>query len=239
MVHAGSRAGFLQGAGLIYKSGSTTGDYHGQMNSKNFEKWIREKILQNLPSRSVVVYDNAPYHSLKVDKSPSKHSVKSEMISWLQRHGVFCGPAMRKGQIYDLILTKKQKEKFFKIDQLLNAHGHIVVRLPPYMSELSPIELAWSKVRKYVRENNVTGDLSLKRLLDLTTEGIETVTAKDWEGYCQYVEKLEQQYWERDGVVADVIDSKIISNLNDSVDDEEISREGATDFSDSETLRPL
>jgi hypothetical protein len=67
----------------------------------------------------------------------------------------------------------------------------------------------------------VTGDLSLKRLLDLTTEGTATVTAKDWEGYCQHVEQLEQQYWERDGVVADVIDTIIIANPNESSDDEE------------------
>jgi transposase len=90
---------------------------------------------------------------------------------------------MRKGQLYDLILTRKPKEKTFKTDHLLNAHGHTVVRFPPNMCDLSPIELAWYKVKNYVRENNVTGDLSLKRLLDLTTEGIETVTAKDWDGY--------------------------------------------------------
>jgi hypothetical protein len=38
----------------------------------------------------------------------------------------------------------------------------------------------------------VTGDLSLKRLLDLTTEGTATVTAKDWEGYCQHVEQQKK-----------------------------------------------
>jgi hypothetical protein len=102
----------------------------------------------------------------------------------------------------------------------------------------------WSKIKNYVRENNVTGDLSLKRLLDLTTEGIATVTAKDCEGYCQHVE-LEQQYWERDGVVADVIDTIIIANPNESSDDEETSSEDddeseeATDLSDSDLARPL
>jgi transposase len=148
MVHAGSRAGFLQGAELIYKAGSVSGDYHGQMNSINFEKWVTEKLLANLPPCSVVVLDNAPYHSVQLDKVLSEYSVKSEMISWLERQGVFCDPTMRKGQLYDLILTKKPKEKTFKTDHLLNAHGHNVVRLPPYMCDLSPIELAWSKVKK-------------------------------------------------------------------------------------------
>jgi hypothetical protein len=133
MVHAGSRAGFLQGAELIYKAGSASGDYHGQMNSINFEKCVTEKLLPNLPPCSVVVLDNAPYHSVQVNKVPSKYSVKSEMISWLERHGVFCDPTMRKGQLYDLILTRKPKEKTFRTDNLLNANGHTVVRLPPYM----------------------------------------------------------------------------------------------------------
>jgi hypothetical protein len=75
----------------------------------------------------------------------------------------------------------------------------------------------------------VTGDLFLKWLLDLRTEGIATVTAKDWE-------------W--DGAVADMIDTIIIANPNDSSDNEETSCEGAeseeaTDFSDSKLARPL
>jgi hypothetical protein len=103
------------------------------MNSINFEKWVIKKLLPNFPPSSVVVLDNAPYHSVQVDKVPSKYSVKSEMISWLERQGVFCDPTMRKGQLYDLILTRKPKEKTFKTDHLLNGHGHTVVRLPPYM----------------------------------------------------------------------------------------------------------
>jgi hypothetical protein len=89
----------LQGAELIYKAGSASGDYHGQMNSINFEKWVTEKLLLNLHPCSVVVLDNAPYHSVQVDKDPSKHSVKSYMILWLERQGVFCDPTMRKGQL--------------------------------------------------------------------------------------------------------------------------------------------
>jgi hypothetical protein len=57
-------------------------------------------------------------------------------------------------------------------------------------------------------------------------------------------EQLEQQHWKRDGVVADVIDTIIIANPNDSSGDEETScedaeSEEATEFSDSEFARPL
>lgn len=83
--------------------------------------------------------------------------------------------------------------------------------LPSYMYDLSPTELVWSEVENYVFKN-VTWELSLKQLLDLTTEG----TAKDWEDYCQHVEQLE-----RDEVVADIIDT-IISNPNGSSDDENL-----------------
>jgi transposase len=33
------------------------------------------------------------------------------------------------------------------------------------MCDSNPIELAWAKIGRNVRENNVTGDLSLKKLL--------------------------------------------------------------------------
>jgi hypothetical protein len=82
---------------------------------------------------------------------------------------------MRKGQLYDLILKKKPKQRIFKIDQLLKIHGHTVVRLCQYICDLSPTELAWSMVKNCVHENNVTGHVSLKWLTKLTGEG----TAKE------------------------------------------------------------
>jgi hypothetical protein len=62
VVYISSKNGFLVGAELILKAGTASGDYHGQMNSVNFEKWLNEKVIPNLPLNSVVVMDNAPYH---------------------------------------------------------------------------------------------------------------------------------------------------------------------------------
>jgi hypothetical protein len=38
VVHISSKNRFLESAELIFKAGTASGDYHGQMNSINFEK---------------------------------------------------------------------------------------------------------------------------------------------------------------------------------------------------------
>jgi transposase len=70
--------------------------------------------------------------------------------------------------LYELILTKKPIEKIFKLDQLLNAHGHTVLRLRPYNCDLSPTELAWAEEKRYFRDRNAQEDLSFRRLIQLT-----------------------------------------------------------------------
>jgi hypothetical protein len=32
----------------VYKAGKAMGDYHGQINSDNFEKWVNEKVIPHL-----------------------------------------------------------------------------------------------------------------------------------------------------------------------------------------------
>jgi hypothetical protein len=64
VVHAGSEDGFVIGAWLIYKEESVIADYHGQMNNTNFEKWIQEKLIPNIPEKSVVIFYIVPYHGI-------------------------------------------------------------------------------------------------------------------------------------------------------------------------------
>jgi transposase len=59
----------------------------------------------------------------------------------------------------------KLKEKIYKTDHILEKYGHTVVTLPPYVCDLNPTELAWAKIKRIVRENNVRGDLSLQKFL--------------------------------------------------------------------------
>ncbi|KAJ4440467.1 hypothetical protein ANN_08608 [Periplaneta americana] len=48
---------------------------------------------------------------------------------------------------------------------------------------------------------------------------LQEVTRQDWAGFCHHVANLEAEYWEKDGVVPDVID-QISINLNTDSDSE-------------------
>lgn len=41
------------------------------MNFNNYVKWIREKLMPNIPPNSVIVVDNAPYHNVQLNPAPT------------------------------------------------------------------------------------------------------------------------------------------------------------------------
>ena len=181
------------------------------MNQGNFEKWVDEKLIPNLPPNSVVVTDNAPYHSIQVDKPPTKYALNSDIKEWLRRKRVKFDEGLHKVDLYDLIVKHRPQEKTFRVDHRLSEYGHTVLRLPPYMCDLSPIELAWAKIKRQVRENNVAGDLSLTRLKELTKMALESLTKEDWEGYCRHVVTRENGYRYTHNMMPTIIDSVVIS----------------------------
>lgn len=65
VVHAGGVNGFVPEAGLLFVSGQKSGDYHGEMNGETFKSWV-ENLLLRLEEPSVIVMDNAAYHSTLV-----------------------------------------------------------------------------------------------------------------------------------------------------------------------------
>ena len=79
VVHAGNRRGFIPGANLAYKAKSTTGDYHSEMDGRNFTKWLEEKLLPNLEEPSAIVLDNTSNHSMRADRFPTSNSRKADI----------------------------------------------------------------------------------------------------------------------------------------------------------------
>src|SRR5437870_11953191 len=46
LVHAITTDGWVEGAQLVFQAKQRTGDYHGQMNFENFQKWICERSVE-------------------------------------------------------------------------------------------------------------------------------------------------------------------------------------------------
>ncbi|CAH2088708.1 unnamed protein product [Euphydryas editha] len=166
------------------------------MDSKNFKKWLTEKLIPNLPQNSLVVIDNASYHSTQCEKPPVSSSLKGEMQSWLQKNSIKFDEKMTKPEkLYHIILLNKPPKKYV-VDELMREHGHEVLRLPPYHCDLNPIEYIWNLIKQRVAAKNI--NQYEKEIEGLTRDAIKSVTASDWKKEIEHVEKLESEYWEKD-----------------------------------------
>ena len=120
-----------------------------------------------------------------------------------------------------MVLARGQKPpKQYKCDQMAQAAGLEVVRLPPYHCQFNPIELAWSFLKGYVGKHNTDGKMeSVERLF---AESRRACSGREmWAGWERHVVKLEQQQWEADNKITEIERFIIVANVDDDTDDEE------------------
>ncbi|XP_060855056.1 uncharacterized protein LOC132932705 [Metopolophium dirhodum] len=203
VLHIGSHKGFLEGGLLCFLSKKNTGDYHDEMNSHNFHEWF-QLIIPRLDPNSVIVLDNAPYHSVRTEKIPTNASKKDEILTWLISKGVIVDIAMFKPQLLAKVREIKGKYVSYVVDNMAKNAGHTVLRLPPYHCELNPIELAWAMVKTYVKHNNTTFNIDDVRVLLNTA--IERVTSENWQNFIAHVITEEQKMTEVDRNMDEIID---------------------------------
>lgn len=80
--HIGLDKGFLEGGLLCFESKTNSTDYYDEMNGDNFKEWF-QSILPLLDSHSIIVKDNAPYHSVQTEKYRTSNSAKAVILEWL------------------------------------------------------------------------------------------------------------------------------------------------------------
>jgi transposase len=61
-------------------------------------------------------------------------------------------PDAKIAQLNHLIALNKPARNYI-LEELMTAKGHEVLRLPPYHSDLNPIELSWSFQKRYVQDH--------------------------------------------------------------------------------------
>lgn len=95
----------------------------------------------------MIVLDNAPYHSVRVEKVPTTATRKQDIIDWLHSKNIPTDDTMVKAELLHLVSLNKDEHQKYIIDELALKHNHMVLRTPPYHCELNPIELIWSQVK--------------------------------------------------------------------------------------------
>ncbi|XP_049518354.1 uncharacterized protein LOC125943315 [Dermacentor silvarum] len=147
------------------------------MDALHFQKWFVEELLPNIKPRSVIVMDNASYHSAQVEKVPSSSSRKSDIQCWLKLKSIPFSDDQLKSELLQLVKQHKHMFLPYQIDTLASAAGHVVVRLPPCHCDLNPIELVWSQVKGYAASKNT--DFKIDSVEKLLLEGIAGVTPQN------------------------------------------------------------
>lgn len=191
IAHAGSAStGFIAGAKLVFRGSkhSAASDYHTEMNAEVFKTWF-VGMLRSLEEGSVIVMDNASYHSVQIDKPPCSNWRKADIMEWLRKKRISFSTA----ETRDELLSKEEirtAKKTYELDQLANEMGHTVVRLPPYHCQYNPIELIWAQVKRYVANKNTT--FRLADIEQLAHEALDRITQEDWEKCVRHAEALQE-----------------------------------------------
>ncbi|XP_043234052.1 uncharacterized protein LOC122392576 [Amphibalanus amphitrite] len=216
IVHAGSRDGFVGDALLTTWTDGKSTDYHDSMNAQHFEEWF-SSLLQNIPANSVIVMDNASYHSRIKNKTPTTSNKKGEIQAWLEENGISYADDMLKVELLELV-HKHAPPKTYYVDELAKEKGHTVVRLAPYSCDLNPIEMIWAQLKTYVRQRNRSGSMGAIKLL--VEEAVAHIPPSAWAKCCDHVEVLEERYWQHENVAEEVERVVVTLGSSDSEDED-------------------
>lgn len=199
VLHAGCHLGFLKGCDMLLGSGNNDRDYHKTMNGEIFQNWVVTQLIPALAKvggKCVVIMDNAPYHSMQVNKLPTFSSTKNQMQEWLINHNVKIEGKNTKKQLWDLIKPfRDSKNKLFVVDEILKEHGHEVLRLPPYHCQYNPIEKAWGFCKNYYNKHINSQPYSKDKVANLWLDALSKCTPDMWQNFCKHCETLISEEW--------------------------------------------
>lgn len=208
VAHAGTSEGFIPNCLLLFSSNKTS-DYHEEMNHKTFVKWFENSVLRNLRKKSVIVMDNAPYHSVIKDKAPTKATKKSDIVSWLEKRKIPFVSNLTRAELLELVSQHKPQFPVYLVDEMAKNYGHKVLRLPPYHCHFNAIELIWAQVKRHIAaENKKFTVTEVERLLK---EAVEKVRPEDWKNVVKHVNRVIQEAWSNEGILQQCVEDLIIS----------------------------
>lgn len=222
IVHAGGKMGFIPEAGQCFASGKKSDDYHENMNAVFFEKWFEESILKKLEEPSIIILDNASYHSRRKNPQPTGSWLKNDIIRWLNEHHVHI-PAdiYLKSDLLKLAKESGQTEKcLYYVDELAHQYGHEILRLPPYHCHFNPIELIWGVAKNYFDKNIAKLGSKEEDVLKMWEEALDQIPSEKWVSFVEHTEKIIINSSEQEKIIDEIRPLIFTVNTEDSEDED-------------------
>ena len=210
-------------------------DYHDSMDGESYKCYFENSICQNIPKHSVIVIDNAPYHSNNTKNYPTSKWQKQQFVDWLTEKNITFPDKALRAELWTLVKSERETFPDKVMETVAKEYGHEILRLPPYHCELNPIELVWAAEKNYVAGENK--DMSLDSVEKLFRKKREELPEDFWRKCVEHVKKMEENYWESDRIQDNKVEQLIIKlKPTDSSSSEMESFSESSDSSDSDQL---
>jgi transposase len=144
---------------------------------------------------------------------PSNRNNKTQIIDWLNNNNILFPENALKVELLNLVKLHSPP-KSYSVDEIIRNAGHIPLRLPPYHCDFNPIEMVWSQMKNYITTHNI--DNNVQQCKTLIEESMKIITLDNWNNYVNHCEKLENDYWESDGIIESNIENFVIDFRDDS-----------------------
>ena len=181
---------------------------------------VEKQLLPNLPQKCVLIIDNASYHSRQEVKAPAQATKKAEILEFMMKKNIpIPNPVPTRPVLFERIKLFQVEKEYF-VDNLIRRHGHEVLRLPSYHCVLDAIELAWSKLKRTVRSENVFTEQPDK-VMHLIKKVCDEISSDERSKFVRHVEKEEEKFRTRDHILDTEIEPLIIALADDDDSDVE------------------
>ncbi|KAI4466103.1 hypothetical protein MML48_3g00007507 [Holotrichia oblita] len=179
------------------------------MNAERFEEWL-QYILPSLRENVVIILNNAPYHSPKLNKPPTPNNRKAKLQQWLVTHNIPYEDDMVNAELLALIKQNVTSPAKYAVDEIIKASNRKVLRLLPYHCELNSIQLIRAQVKGYVARHNTS--FKLEDVMQLLQQNVNNILSENWKDAMKYVINVENKMWELDNLIGCQVESLVITN---------------------------
>jgi transposase len=101
---------------------------------------------------------------------------------FLQFLDEFLVPVLKPGQV--VLLDNAKAHKVEGVRERIEGAGARVLYLPPYSPDLNPIEMAWSKVKQFLRKAQAR---TVEALYEAIAQALQTLSPNDAKGFFKHV----------------------------------------------------